>query len=200
MNTLSYALLGALASRPRTGWELAQHMKWPLALMWSARHSQIYPELNRLADADLITGEIVSGRGPRDTKKYRVTAAGRRVLADWTDSTLPEPEAPRSEIMLRVRSLWLIDPDRAIAFLTNQRRWFADLQQRRLDERRLFAAEDLGSPDHPQFYAYATLEFGLARGQAALEWFDWLLDHLQHRSALDSDPFLAPEPDPVPTD
>lgn len=78
MSTLSYALIGALSTKSRTGYELAQHMRTPIAYMWAAQHSQIYPELNRLADAGLIAGTVIPGRGPRNTKRYAITDSGRR--------------------------------------------------------------------------------------------------------------------------
>ena len=179
MNTLSYALLGALSTKARTGYELAQHMKSPIAYMWAAQHSQIYPELNRLADAGLIAGTVIPGRGPRDTKRYTLTAAGRRALAAWADSPLA-PEAPRSELLLRVRSLWLTGPERAIAFLTGQRQQLQDRLDQLVEEKTRFALDDLMSADHPEFFAFATLQYGLDRVRAALDWADWLLDQL-HR-------------------
>ena len=45
---LRYALLGALADQPRTGYALLKHFEQSLAYAWPASHSQIYPELARL--------------------------------------------------------------------------------------------------------------------------------------------------------
>lgn len=178
MNTLSYALLQAVSTRPRTGYEIAQHMKAPVAYMWAAQHTQIYPELNRLADAGLISGEVIPGRGPRDTKRYTVTTRGRRALADWADSPLT-PETPRNEMLLRVRSLWLTSPDRALAFMVAQRQRFSDMLKTRNQMKADFAPDDVMTADHPQFFAYATLLYGLEQTHAALNWCDWLIDQLE---------------------
>lgn len=180
MNTLSYALLGALSTKARTGYQLAQHMRAPIALMWAAPHSQIYPELNRLAAAGLITGTVIPGPGPRDTKRYTVTEAGRQALAVWADSPL-DAEVPRSELMLRVRSLWLTSPERAVTFVATQRRQWQDRLVRLGRERAGFAPDDVMSADHPEFYAFATLRYGIERVAAAVVWADWLLDQLERQ-------------------
>lgn len=177
MNTLSYALLGALASRPQTGWEVSQHMKAPIAYMWAAQHSQIYPELNRLAEAGLIEATVIRGRGPRDTKRYALTSVGLLALSVWADSP-PAVEVPKSEMLLKVRSLWLTSPERATAFIAAQREQFSVRLATLIEERQQFARDDLMSSDHPEFFAFATWQYGLDRTRAAITWCDWLLSQL----------------------
>ena len=46
--SLRHALLGLLADRPYSGWQLLKHFEGSLAYAWPALHSQIYPELARL--------------------------------------------------------------------------------------------------------------------------------------------------------
>ena len=70
---LRYALLGALADQPRTGYELLKHFQQSLAYAWPASHSQIYPELARLLEDGLIEQ---TGAGARNSKTYAVTEAG----------------------------------------------------------------------------------------------------------------------------
>jgi DNA-binding PadR family transcriptional regulator len=179
MNTLAYAILGLLSSRPRTGFEIAQRMKAPTGYLWAAQHSQIYPELARLAEADLVVATVIRGRGPRDTKRYAITSAGLEALADWADSPLA-PEVPRNEMLLRIRSLWLTSPERAIAFVEAQRDRCADGLAALAQEKTAFIPDELVSWDQPEFFAFATLQHGVARTQAAWSWCTWLLDQL-HR-------------------
>jgi DNA-binding PadR family transcriptional regulator len=178
-STLGYALLGVLSRWPLTGYEITQHMKAPIGYQWTAQHSQIYPELARLTKAGLLSYEKFKGRGSRANKRYSLTEAGRVALADWADSPLA-PEVPRSEMLLRVRSLWLTSPERAINFVEAQRQLCLD----RLDQiaigRVEFAPDDLVSWDHPEFFAWATLQHRSTMSRALLAWCDWLLDQL-HR-------------------
>ena len=48
-----------------------------MANVWPATQSQLYGELNKLADAGLI---VVSDIGPRGRKEYRITEAGRHAV------------------------------------------------------------------------------------------------------------------------
>jgi DNA-binding PadR family transcriptional regulator len=178
MTTLGYAILGLVATKPRTGYEIAQLMRKPIGYMWTAQHSQIYPELARLADTGLLRPTVIKGRGPRDTKRYTITAAGRRALQAWVDS--PLVETARSGLLLRIRSLWLVSPTRAQAFLAEQRQRYADRLATYHDEELNFAthATELSDPTTPAFCEYATLRYGITRVRATITWLDWLSDQL----------------------
>ncbi|HEY3085299.1 MAG TPA: PadR family transcriptional regulator [Candidatus Dormibacteraeota bacterium] len=48
VTTLGYAILGLLARQSLSGYDLARRLRRPIGFYWTARHSQIYPELRRL--------------------------------------------------------------------------------------------------------------------------------------------------------
>ena len=50
MTTLGYAILGLLSREDLSGYDLTQRMAGRVGYFWSARHSQIYPELAKLED------------------------------------------------------------------------------------------------------------------------------------------------------
>ena len=81
MTTLGYALLGLLAREQLSGYDLAQKLKMPVGFFWTARHSQIYPELARLEREGLVTFHEVPQRGKPDKKIYSLTEAGREEVA-----------------------------------------------------------------------------------------------------------------------
>ena len=81
------AVLGLLALRRRSGYEIKQAIDRTTRFFWNASYGQIYPELRRLAAAGLIEGEDAS-RGGRARTVYGVTAEGRRRLDEW----LREPD------------------------------------------------------------------------------------------------------------
>ncbi|MGI9157061.1 MAG: PadR family transcriptional regulator, partial [Marmoricola sp.] len=92
VSSLGHALLGLLARQDATGYDLAQQMRHPVGYFWEAGHSQIYPELARLERAGLVGHAVVEGRGPRPTKRYSLTDAGRQVQVAWLEATMrPEP-------------------------------------------------------------------------------------------------------------
>src|SRR3954464_13655613 len=87
--SLRYAVLGLLARRPSTGYELTRTFDRSLSTSWHAGHSQIYPELAKLEAAGLIT---LVGEGARRSKTYDITETGRAELRRW----LVEAEPDRS--------------------------------------------------------------------------------------------------------
>ncbi|MEP6851253.1 MAG: PadR family transcriptional regulator [bacterium] len=184
MSTLGYAILGLLARRPRTGYELARAMQRPIGYMWTARHSQIYPELALLEGDGLVRHRVVDGPGPRDTKRYSLTPTGRAALRSWIDAPLA-PESSRSELMLRVWSLWLISPDRATAFIARVRSDRIDRLAAYQTEEEQFSAEGdpLADPASAAFAGFATLRWGTAQERALIDWCDWLLQQLDVASA-----------------
>jgi DNA-binding PadR family transcriptional regulator len=178
VNTLGYAILGLVAVQPRTGYEITQKMKVPIGYMWTARHGQIYPELARLTDVGLLTSTVVRGRGPHDTKRYSITEEGIRALQDWVDA--PLVEEPRSELLLRIRSSWLISPDRALAFIAKQRQWYQQRLASYRNDELLGAIEgaDVDDPSTAAFGGYSTLRYGINRMEMTIAWLDWVAERL----------------------
>src|SRR5467141_3325089 len=98
--TLGYALLGLLARGPLSGYDIAAQLKRGVGPFWHARHSQIYPELARLAASELVTHVRVEQYDRPDKKVYSLTPAGLAALEAWLTSPLP-PEHQRDELTLR---------------------------------------------------------------------------------------------------
>lgn len=175
MSTLSYVLLAHLARRPATGYDLARALERPLGYFWTARHSQIYPELAKLeAVGHVEATDIPGGPGPRTKREYRLTDAGREHLVEW----LLKPGAPapvRDEQGLRMYALWLLDRDDARAVIAAER-------AHRVERKAVFVAEleRLGTPkpDEPTFGGYIASESGVRFAQMRIEWCDWVLSLL----------------------
>ena len=55
--SLRHALIGLLAERPASGWDLARRFEEVLGAVWPAGHPQIYGELRKLREDGLIEVE-----------------------------------------------------------------------------------------------------------------------------------------------
>ena len=63
--SLRIAALGLLAQAPGSGYDLLKHFEKSMANVWPATQSQLYGELDRLAEAGLIeVSDIGFGCGP----------------------------------------------------------------------------------------------------------------------------------------
>ena len=54
MNILSYAILGLIDKERITGYDLTKRFNASVADFWSANQSQIYPELKKLVQPELV--------------------------------------------------------------------------------------------------------------------------------------------------
>ena len=98
--TISYALLGLLAIRSFTGYELTQQYSRSLRYVWPMSEGHIYREQTRLVGRGWATVEE-ERVGRRTRKRYSITPAGRRALRQWL-STEPSPPGLDIEGALRL--------------------------------------------------------------------------------------------------
>jgi PadR family transcriptional regulator AphA len=167
--SLRHALLGSLADQPRTGYALLKHFEQSLAYAWPASHSQIYPELARLVDDDLIEQ---TESGARNSKTYAVTGAGLLELRRWLLETTPERRV-RSDAALRTFFLWLLTPEEAERQLEDERSYWQGV----LDEFRRIQDEPTGRNKKARTLRIA-LEGGIRTVEARLDWLDDVMTEL----------------------
>jgi PadR family transcriptional regulator, regulatory protein AphA len=78
----SYALLGLLAIKPWTAYELAQQMDRTLSRFWPRARSKLYEEPKKLEALGLARSSKGTV-GRRQHTTYAITPRGRRALAEW---------------------------------------------------------------------------------------------------------------------
>lgn len=160
--SLRMAALGLLAQHPGSGYDLLKRFSASMANVWPATQSQLYGELNRLADHGLIE---VAEIGPRGRKVYRVTEAGRDELLRWV--TNPQDDPPfRSTELLRIFLLGELPKSDAAEHV----RALAEHSESELA--RLAALRDsLDCQDGDEdFYGRAALQYGLRFQAMQAEW------------------------------
>lgn len=88
LTTTSYAILGLLAIKPWTTYEIAQQMTRALGRFWPRAESNLYEEPKKLVALGLARASPEKvGNRPRTV--YTITPSGRRALAAW----MPNPAA-----------------------------------------------------------------------------------------------------------
>jgi PadR family transcriptional regulator AphA len=82
LNTTSFAMLGMLAIRPWSTYELAKHVDRSLRPLWPRARSNLFNEPKKLVIHGLaVATEETIGRRARTV--YTITPAGRRALREW---------------------------------------------------------------------------------------------------------------------
>lgn len=82
----SFALLGQLALRPWSVYEMTRNVGRTVHWFWPRAESVLYEETKRLATMGLATTQRAPGRRGRPQTVYHITEEGRRALADWLGS------------------------------------------------------------------------------------------------------------------
>src|SRR3954470_20471000 len=88
LTTTSYAILGLLAIKPWTTYELAQQMGRALGQFWPRAESKLYEEPKKLVAHGLARASKETV-GKRARTVYTITPKGRKALAAW----VPKPGA-----------------------------------------------------------------------------------------------------------
>jgi len=158
LSTTAYVILGVLAWGPSSGYDVKAVVDRSVRFFWTASYGQIYPELRRLSDAGLVKGAAQPKSGRRRTV-YRITAAGRRALADWLAQE-PQVFETRDEGLLK---LFFADasPATAAASLDAKRRY----HEEKLKQLRAIEATGQASGS-----ALLVLRYGIESSEWMVDW------------------------------
>ncbi|MCP2358488.1 DNA-binding PadR family transcriptional regulator [Nonomuraea thailandensis] len=167
--SLRIALLGLLdAKGPASGYDLAKAFERSLNHVWQAGHTQIYPELVKMADDGLVE---VESEGARGRKIYAITREGTAWLHEWLVGHDPSTVV-RSEAALKAFLLTLLGPGEAIEVVT---------QIKAHAQARLTGLECLGTPASEAFTGRFALDLGRRQAQAMIDWANATLATLEGR-------------------
>lgn len=181
--SLRHILLGMLAE-PHSGYDLKKEFNQSLRNFWNAELSQIYPQLQKLEKEGLLSSKLVASSSGPQRRVYRRTAKGRREMLSWLADG-PRVGEERISYLAQVYFLGeLNEPDKAIAFMQELRDhmagWLESLRRAEADWR----ANDPRYPDalpDDEFFAQLTLELGLKKVAANVEWCDQCIARLTDR-------------------
>jgi PadR family transcriptional regulator, regulatory protein AphA len=164
--TTSYALLGLLAIRSWTTYELAKQAQRSLNWFWPRAERKLYDEPKHLVAAGLATAQAeTTGKRPRTV--YAITRQGRRELARWLD----EPAGPRAgefEAMVKVFFADAGDVGQLDATL-------ARVQEEARDRIRTLGHMAANPPEFPErlHLSALTLRLQLDQERTVVDWATW---------------------------
>jgi DNA-binding PadR family transcriptional regulator len=97
--SVPHALLALLSEGPKYGQRLQNEFEARTGEVWPLNVGQVYTTLQRLERDGLV--ETDDGEGERQ-KRYRITSAGGRELADWLRTPPELVPPPRDELVIKV--------------------------------------------------------------------------------------------------
>jgi DNA-binding PadR family transcriptional regulator len=98
--SVPHALLALLRDGPKYGLRLQNEFEARTGEVWPLNVGQVYTTLQRLERDGLV--ETDEGEAERSQKRYRITAAGSRELADWLRTPPDLVPPPRDELVIKV--------------------------------------------------------------------------------------------------
>lgn len=121
LTTTSFAILGLLAVKPWTTYELAQQMKRAVGQFWPRAESNLYAEPKKLVALGLaLSSQEKVGNRPRTL--YTITPEGREALAGWIPAPASGPVL-EWETMLKVFFAEHGSKDDLLAAIDDARTW-----------------------------------------------------------------------------
>lgn len=170
MRTLKYAILGLLTQKSMTGYELMQQFESVLTEFWSAKHSQIYPELKKLTEEGLLTYSVEISGTVLEKKVYTITETGHKEFADWLMQDEVMGATPRDVFKLRLFFSGHLDPKVRIELIESQLRQHEErLIHLRVSQQK-FALVPKGSED--AFGEYLVLLGAVMREETHCSWLE----------------------------
>src|SRR5215475_10802701 len=98
--SIRHALLALLREGPKYGLQLREEFEARTGEVWPLNVGQVYTTLQRLERDGLVESDEGNGEGSR--KRYRITPAGHRELADWLRTPPDLVPPPRDELVIKV--------------------------------------------------------------------------------------------------
>jgi DNA-binding PadR family transcriptional regulator len=169
VNPTEFALLGLLAERSRSGYDIKQEVEARLSHFWSESFGHIYPMLRRLDERGLVEKTLDRQDGRPDRKVYSITDAGRETLVRWFDEPPAFPR-PRNELLLRLFLGRHGPPEHLLRDVREFKKGVAGA----LDQLRAVASriEHEGARNPDGIYWRLTLRYGVKAFAALAEWSD----------------------------
>lgn len=166
MNATAASLLGLLdlSGAELTGGELVRLAQERIGDFWTLTRSQVYRELAVLEKEGYVErGEL----GPRESRPFRATEAGRATYRSWLTENLPT-ETVRIPLLLAVAFGSVLPSDKIGALLDESEAEHRNrlAHYRELDDQLRRLGVDA--------WTRATLSFGLHYEQAVVRWFESL--------------------------
>ncbi|MFI9747700.1 PadR family transcriptional regulator [Streptomyces sp. NPDC052494] len=183
--SLKHAVLAALLEGEASGYDLAKIFDVSVANFWAATAQQLYRELERLAEAGLITARVVEQERRPNKRMFSLTEQGRQDLYAYT-SAPPRPSAIRDELMVQVQACDEGDTEAVRGFVAE---WMETSRTKlarydRLRERMLDGRdEDTYLGEAERVGPYLTLMRGRFFEEENLRWGERALVVLDRRTA-----------------
>jgi len=184
LTATSHAILGLLALKPWTTYELAQQVRRSLGWFWPRAERKLYDEPKHLVAAGLATA-TVQRTGRRTRTVYAITSGGRRALRSWLGEPAPPPSLEFEEMV----KVFFADAGTLAQLRATLESIEEGAKQRRAELRSMIEASSAGPYEFERRWPVNALALRFQLDHEALfaSWARWARDQVdQWRSTTDA--------------
>jgi DNA-binding PadR family transcriptional regulator len=175
-NKTKYAILGLIANRPMTGYDIKKRFEEHLGKFWNESYGQIYPILKELNEEGLATRKVEQAKGRPVRNVVAITEKGLQELRTWLVKPT-DPHKERLEILLKLTSGAQMPIESSIRLVREFREeWIRQMNGYGIIEKDL-RLEFEGQPQFP--YIEMAVDCGMHVGSAYIDWCDKTIERLQ---------------------
>ena len=184
--SVPHVLLALLSEGPKYGLQLREEFEAGTGEVWPLNVGQVYKTLGRLERDGLAESDDAGQEGPQ--KRFRITADGRRALADWLRTPPDLTAPPREERVMKVLVAARVPGTDAHAVIQEHRLYLLELMQQWTRLKEGEARDDLSLA--------LVVDAEIFRLDAVIRWLDAADVRLARAAAAPPRPAAAPDPAP----
>jgi len=174
--TTACVILGLVAKRPMSGYDVAALAARSLDHFWPISKSQVYAALSGLEREGFIEGTHVAQERRPDKRRYALTGSGQAALDAWLRTPGYSSQRNRSGLLAKLFFADRMTHEQRIALLDRYR---ADADAYRQELR---AIVDKLEGREDAAYGRATAIYGLRHTEAGIAWADDMIKALGDRA------------------
>ena len=156
-----YLILGLLAQRAMSGYDIKKHVQTALGAVTNASYGTLYPTLHKLLAEGAVEMQEIPQKGRPDKKLYQITQRGVEELQRWLKQP-PAADQIRREFLLKLY-LAINLPRQDLLSLLATRRGETEAALRSLDDEKIAA-----SSPHETW----VIHYEMSRCKAEIDWLD----------------------------
>lgn len=177
--SLRYALLGIIAKKPLSGYEVVHIFKEQVVYFWNSTHSQIYTELHKLENEELLEHELIIQNSSPNKKIYTITDTGKKELVDWILNSPLKPAKIKDEFLIKAAAFDLLSKEEIIHLLDE----VIAREERILSMTKEWQDNFSGQAPNTNLGAVITSEYGIRYAEMYLNWCKWVKEYLSSSPA-----------------
>ncbi|MBU2510139.1 PadR family transcriptional regulator [bacterium] len=164
--SIKYTILGLLHYRDLHGYRIKEVIEQNFGHMWTINYGQIYPNLKKMLEEELITVRELVQEGEKGPprKMYSITENGRNEFNQWLLSSPEGNTLLRDPFLMRFVFFGFGDKKRAVEIIDDQMKVYKEQLKKREANLKLWERNDI--------YVNLMAEFGVKMNKMLLEWLE----------------------------